>query len=227
MKKQAGRKQQARSGHGIILSDSDSDSDTDMGGSDRALRPAHSRAPSLRAAPTIRHRQGRAGTGRAGQRSHSQGRADDMDWETEAAELAEEEATLDVSLPFTDLSVSLCTCFFYKEVFCDPIQASPMQGGLHTLSLAYMSSLRRRSRHCEAAAKLFATLTQAWHGCKGPECECEFGSAIVLFHAVVLLLWLTLHCTTPSLHCCQPLSQTGAAHANYCHIWMPCMQSAS
>ena len=125
MKKQAGRSQQARSGHGIILSDSDSD--TDMGGSDRALSPAHSRVPSRRAASTIRHRQGRAGTGRAGQRSHSQGRADDVDWETEAAELAEEEATLDVSLP---LLTSLFFCVHIsvtQRCLYDPIQASPMQ----------------------------------------------------------------------------------------------------
>ena len=98
---------QARSGHGIILSDSDSD--TDMEGSGRAPSPANSRAPSLRAAAsrsaTGRHRQGRAVTGRAGQSSHGQGRANDKDWESEAAELAEEEATLDVSLTFADANV--------------------------------------------------------------------------------------------------------------------------
>lgn len=132
LKKKAGRNQQARSGHGIILSESDSD--TDMGGSDRPLSPAHSRAPSLRAASTIRHRQGRAGTGRAGQRSHSQGRADDVDWETEAAELAEEEATLDVSLPlltslFLDVHVYLT-----RRCSCDPTHVLSMQGPrcLHT-----------------------------------------------------------------------------------------------
>lgn len=136
MKKQAGCSQQARSGNGIILSASDSD--IDMGGSDRDLSPVHSSAPSLRAAgrySTIRQRQGRAGTGRAGQRSHSQGRAHDMDWETEAAELAEEEATLDVSLSlltlfFVDVLVSLTRRCLY-----DPIHASARVGPccLHTL----------------------------------------------------------------------------------------------
>lgn len=112
LKKQAGHRQQARSGHGILQSDSDSDSD--MGESDTTLSPAHSRAPSRRAASTTRHRQGRAGTGGAGQRSHSQGRTDDMDWETEAAELAEEEATLDVSLPSTEFGVSFWYMFILQ-----------------------------------------------------------------------------------------------------------------
>ena len=121
LKKQTGRSQQARSGHGIILSDSDSD--TDMEGSGRAPSPARTRVPSLRAAAsrssTGRHRQGRAGTGRAGQSSHGQGRANDTDWESEAAELAEEEATLDVSLTFADLTVlPFTTCSF--SCFLDP-----------------------------------------------------------------------------------------------------------
>lgn len=104
LKKQTGRTQ-AHCGHRIFLSDSESD--TDLEASGRA---------SLRAAPSSssigRRRQGRAGTGRAGQSSHSQSRADDMNWESEAAELAEEEATLDVSLTFADLSVF----YFHSEI---------------------------------------------------------------------------------------------------------------
>ena len=84
MKKQAGHTQ-ARSGYGIILSDSD----TDMEGDDTAPIPAPPMIPVPRAAAN------RSGTGR-----HRRGRADGTDWESEAAELAEEEASLDVSCHF-------------------------------------------------------------------------------------------------------------------------------
>ena len=80
---------QARSRHGIILSDSDSDAhmDIDTEGCDSPSIPDPHTVPSLRAS-TGRRRRGRA--------DDMQGRADDMDW---AAELAEEEASLDVSFP--------------------------------------------------------------------------------------------------------------------------------
>lgn len=64
----------------------DTDMDTDMEGSHAAPQKAF----SLRAAAS------RASAGRC-----SRGRADDMDWEIEAAELAEEEASLDVSSYYT------------------------------------------------------------------------------------------------------------------------------
>lgn len=72
----------AHSGHGIILSDSDSDTDTDMEDSSIPARPAPQQLPSARA-PASRHR---------GQRDA------DLEWEAEAAGLAEDEASLDVSL---------------------------------------------------------------------------------------------------------------------------------
>ncbi|KAL3150462.1 hypothetical protein ABBQ32_000288 [Trebouxia sp. C0010 RCD-2024] len=113
LKKKHASHTQARSRHGIILSDSDSDThmEIDREGCDGPSIPAPHKAPGLRAAAS------RASTGRRrrARADAMKNRADDMDWESEAAELAEEEASLDalkagidVAALEQDVAAALC-----------------------------------------------------------------------------------------------------------------------